>query len=135
MLRAAVAGVPADGWQRPTPCTEWNVAQVLQHAALDQGRGRRSSQGRSRPARTRSPRPVSWARQLALRRGGAGRVRAGLGRGQRGRRAGAGPPLPSGPHAAADAAGAAALDAAIHAWDMAVATGQGRRSPRTWPGR
>ena len=36
MLRAAVAGVPADGWQRPTPCTEWNVAQVLQHAALDQ---------------------------------------------------------------------------------------------------
>ncbi len=37
MLRAAVAGVPADGWQRPTPCTEWTVAQVLQHAALDQG--------------------------------------------------------------------------------------------------
>jgi len=37
MLRAAAAGVPADGWQRPTPCTEWNVAQVLQHAALDQG--------------------------------------------------------------------------------------------------
>ena len=37
MLRAAVAGVPADGWQRPTPCTEWNATQVLQHAALDQG--------------------------------------------------------------------------------------------------
>ena len=37
LLRAAVAGVPADGWQRPTPCTEWTVAQVLQHAALDQG--------------------------------------------------------------------------------------------------
>src|SRR4029077_1077298 len=37
MLRAAVAGVPADRWQRPTPCTEWTVAQVLQHAALDQG--------------------------------------------------------------------------------------------------
>ena len=37
MLRAAVDGVPADGWQRPTPCTEWNVTQVLQHAALDQG--------------------------------------------------------------------------------------------------
>ncbi len=35
MLRAAVAGVPADGWQRPTPCTEWNVTQVLQHAALE----------------------------------------------------------------------------------------------------
>ena len=55
LLRAAVAGVPADGWQRPTPCTEWTVAQVLQHAALDQGHGRRSSPGRSRPGRTRSP--------------------------------------------------------------------------------
>jgi hypothetical protein len=29
MLRAAVAGVPADGWQRPTPCTEWNVTGRL----------------------------------------------------------------------------------------------------------
>ena len=37
LLRATVAGVPADGWQRPTPCSEWTVAQVLQHAALDQG--------------------------------------------------------------------------------------------------
>ena len=33
-------------------------------------------------------------------------------------------PLPSGPMAPADAAGAAALDAAIHAWDIAAATGQ-----------
>ena len=38
-------------------------------------------------------------------------------------------PLPSGPMAPADAAGAAALDAAIHAWDIAVATGPG--SPLT----
>ena len=37
MLRAAVAGVSAAGWQRPTPCAEWNVVLVLQHAALDQG--------------------------------------------------------------------------------------------------
>ena len=36
MLRAAVAGLPPDGWQRPTPCSDWNVTQVLQHAALDQ---------------------------------------------------------------------------------------------------
>src|SRR2546429_580867 len=35
-LRAAVAGVPADGWQRPTPCPEWTVTQVLQHATGDQ---------------------------------------------------------------------------------------------------
>lgn len=36
MLRAAVAGVPEGGWQRPTPCDLWTVTQVLQHAALDQ---------------------------------------------------------------------------------------------------
>ncbi len=28
MLRAAVAGVPADGWQRPTPCSEWTVIRA-----------------------------------------------------------------------------------------------------------
>ena len=33
-------------------------------------------------------------------------------------------PLPQGPLPAAVAAGAAALDAAVHAWDIAVATGQ-----------
>ena len=38
-------------------------------------------------------------------------------------------PLPQGAMAPADAAGAAALDAAIHAWDIAMATGQG--SPLT----
>ncbi len=38
-------------------------------------------------------------------------------------------PLPQGAMAPAAAAGAAALDAAIHAWDIAVATGQG--SPLT----
>ena len=38
-------------------------------------------------------------------------------------------PLPQGPMAPAAAAGAAALDAAIHAWDIAMATGQG--SPLT----
>ena len=38
-------------------------------------------------------------------------------------------PLPSGAMAPADAAAAAALDAGIHAWDIAMATGQG--SPLT----
>ena len=35
-LRSVVAPVKADGWQAPTPCEEWNAAQVLQHAAGDQ---------------------------------------------------------------------------------------------------
>ena len=35
-LRTAIAGVGADGWQRPTPCDQWTVTQVLQHASGDQ---------------------------------------------------------------------------------------------------
>ena len=35
-LREVVANVPADGWDRPTPCEKWTVAQVVQHAAGDQ---------------------------------------------------------------------------------------------------
>jgi len=33
LLSTAVAGVPADGWHRPTPCAEWDVTQVLQPAS------------------------------------------------------------------------------------------------------
>ena len=36
MLRTVVRGVDADGWTRPTPCEQWTVTQVLQHAAGDQ---------------------------------------------------------------------------------------------------
>jgi uncharacterized protein (TIGR03086 family) len=28
---AAVAGVPDDGWQLPTPCTDWDVRQLVNH--------------------------------------------------------------------------------------------------------
>ena len=35
-LRTAVAGVPDDAWALPTPCADWSVTQVLQHAAGDQ---------------------------------------------------------------------------------------------------
>ncbi len=35
-LRRVVAGVPADAWQAPTPCADWTVTQVAQHAAGDQ---------------------------------------------------------------------------------------------------
>jgi hypothetical protein len=35
-LRAAVAGALPGSWDRPTPCDQWNVTQMLQHAAGDQ---------------------------------------------------------------------------------------------------
>jgi uncharacterized protein (TIGR03086 family) len=129
MLRAAVAGVPADGWQRPTPCTEWNVTQVLQHAALDQGAWaavisgtQPSGENPFGPSGELDAEPLAYA-DAALDASAPAWAAVS---------ADGGPvptPLPSGPMPPAYAACAAALDAAIHAWDIAVAAGQG--SPLT----
>ncbi|WP_329248395.1 maleylpyruvate isomerase N-terminal domain-containing protein [Actinoallomurus sp. NBC_01490] len=35
-LRTAVAEVADADWKLPTPCEQWNVAQVLRHACGDQ---------------------------------------------------------------------------------------------------
>ena len=132
MLRAAVAGVPADGWQRPTPCTEWNVAQVLQHAALDQGAWaavisgtQPSGENPFAPSGELGAEPLAYVEAALDASAPAWAVVSADG----GHSGSVPTPLPSGPMPPADAAGAAALDAAIHAWDMAVATGQG--SPLT----
>ncbi|HMI25598.1 MAG TPA: TIGR03086 family metal-binding protein [Streptosporangiaceae bacterium] len=132
LLRAAVAGVPADGWQRPTPCTEWNVAQVLQHAALDQGAWaavisgmQPSGENPFAPTGEFGTGPLAYAEAALEASAPAWAVVSADG----GHSGSVPTPLPSGPMPPADAAGAAALDAAIHAWDMAVATGQG--SPLT----
>ena len=129
MLRAAVARVPADGWQRPTPCEEWNVTQVLQHAALDQLVWGAAVSGTEMPGENPfapsgqlGAEPPAYA-EAALEASAPAWTAIG------GAAETVPPPLPAGPMAPADAAGAAALDAAIHAWDIAVATGQG--SPLT----
>ena len=129
LLHGAVAGVPADGWQRSTPCTEWTAAQVLQHAALDQGAWaavisgtQPSGENPFTPTGELGAEPLAYA-EAALHASAPAWTAVS---------ADGGPvptPLPSGPMPPADAAGAAALDAAIHAWDIAVATGQG--SPLT----
>ena len=129
MLRAAVAGVPADGWQRPTPCAAWNVTQVLQHAALDQRVWAAMLAGTEMPGENPfAPSGQLGAEPLAYAEAALdASVRAWAAIG-----GDAGPvptPLPQGEMAPAAAAGAAALDAAIHAWDIAMATGQG--SPLT----
>jgi uncharacterized protein (TIGR03086 family) len=137
MLRAAVAEVPADGWQRPTPCAQWNVTQVLQHAALDQRAWGAAVGGTEMPGEN----PFAPTGQLGpeyAETGPLGYAETALDAsapawtaiGEDGGHSEEVPtPLPSGPMAPAAAAGAAALDAAIHAWDIAVATGQG--SPLT----
>jgi uncharacterized protein (TIGR03086 family) len=128
LLRAAVASVPSDAWNNPTPCDAWTVTQVLQHAALDQlawagavGGGPMPEENPFAPSGHIDTDPLGYA-DRALAASAPAWAKAGAGQGS-----GAGQvntPLPQGPMAPADAAAAAALDAAIHGWDIAVATGQ-----------
>ena len=128
LLRAAVAAVPSDAWNDPTPCEAWTATQVLQHAALDQLAWAGAVAGGPMPEenpfapsghidtdplgyadRARAASAPAWVGTAAVDGTGAELVDT---------------PLPQGPMAPGDAAAAAALDAAIHGWDIAVATGQ-----------
>ncbi len=123
-LRTVVAAVPAGGWTRPSPCEQWNVTQVLQHAAGDQlgyaailTGGPGPSEDPFAPSGHLDGDPAAHAEQ-AMRASSAafGAVAPDA--------EDVPTPLPQGAMAAALAAGACALDAAVHAWDIAVATGQ-----------
>ncbi|WP_327737146.1 TIGR03086 family metal-binding protein [Streptomyces nojiriensis] len=123
-LREAALGVPADGWDRPTPCAQWNVTQVLQHAAGDQLAYAARLTGGSGPAED----PFAPSGTLAGPPAGlldpalaaAAEAFAGVAPGD----VEVAVPLPPFSVPAATAVGAAALDAAVHAWDIAVATGR-----------
>jgi uncharacterized protein (TIGR03086 family) len=130
-LRTAVAGVPADGWQRPTPCDRWTVAQVLQHAAGDQiGYAAAITGG---PLPTEDPFAPSGRldRDPVALVDDATRASAAAFASVDHDAAAVPNPLPQGPMPAWLAAGACALDAAVHAWDIAVASEQ--PSPLTAP--
>ncbi len=124
MLRTVVAGVPADGWQQPTPCEKWTVTQVVQHAALDQLAWGAAVAGTAMPGEDPfAPSGRLGAEPLAyVDRALDVTAAAWTAIGHAGQVA---TPLPQGAMAPGDAAGAAALDAGIHAWDIAIATGQG----------
>ena len=123
-LRTAVMGIPANGWDRPTPAEAWNVTQVLQHAAGDQLAY--ASALTDGPKPTEDPFTPSGELQgtpaevlepaLAATVAAFGTVDS--------------PdtevavPLPPFKLPAGVAVAAAALDAAVHAWDIAAATGQ-----------
>lgn len=123
-LRAVVDGTTADGLSGPTPCDQWNVGQVLQHAAGDQlAYAARLTGG---PGPSEDPfaptgiLPGTPAELLEPALEAAAEAFAGVEPGA----AGVAVPLPPFAVPAEIAVGAAALDAAVHAWDVAVATGQ-----------
>jgi uncharacterized protein (TIGR03086 family) len=108
----------------PTPCSAWTVTQVLQHAVGDQlawaaaiGVGTGPAENPFTPSGLLKGSVDELIEPaLATARTAWARVRADDD---------AVPtPLPQGALPAATAAAACALDAAVHAWDIAVALGQ-----------
>ncbi|KAB8190048.1 TIGR03086 family protein [Nonomuraea phyllanthi] len=123
-LRRVVGGVPADAWKLPTPCSAWDVTQVLQHAAGDQigfAAALTGEPGPSfnpfEPSGEPVTDPAAFAEDAIKRSATAW---AGVDR------EAAEVPTPVPPHKMSPWSGSAAcaLDAAVHAWDIAVATGQ-----------
>jgi uncharacterized protein (TIGR03086 family) len=123
-LRTVVHGVADSDWHRPTPCTEWDVTQVLQHAAGDQIGFAAAITGGPGPAENPfapsgriEGSPVAVAEEaMAAAAAAWATVDPDA--------AAVAVPVPPGSLPAAVGAGACALDAAVHAWDIAVATGQ-----------
>lgn len=124
LLRNAAAGISDANREAPTPCTEWTVTQVLQHAIGDQ---------------------LAWAAAIGVGTGPSENPFAPSGRldgsvddlivpaldtartawaGVRSDDDAVPTPLPQGALPAPIAAAACGLDAAVHAWDIAVALGQ-----------
>jgi uncharacterized protein (TIGR03086 family) len=128
LLSAAAAMISDANQKAPTPCTEWTVTQVLQHAAGDQLAWAAALGQGSGPAED----PFAPSGQLdgsvadlldpALATARAAWAPIGLGRGPAGDVVPT--PLPQGQLPAPVAAAACALDAAVHAWDIAAALGQ-----------
>jgi len=121
-LREVVGAVPEGAWGSPTPCSEWTVRQVLNHARLDQQAYGAAVTGGGWPdsnpfqpadalvadAETALDKVLrDVADTYAQLPADAEEVATPLG------------PLPL-----RLAAAAGAMDAAVHAWDIAVATGQ-----------
>ncbi|MFF5493844.1 TIGR03086 family metal-binding protein [Streptomyces aquilus] len=120
-LREVVAGVPAGAWGAPTPCSEWTARQVLNHARIDQqGYGLAITGGRpdSDPFHPEDALAADPSAQLEEVLRAVAAAYAGLPADSEA------VPTPLGPLPLPFAAAAAAMDAAVHAWDIAVATGQ-----------
>jgi uncharacterized protein (TIGR03086 family) len=123
-LRQVVGRVGDAAWDRPTPCSAWNVTQVVQHAAGDQlawawtitDAGQTGDDPFAPSGQLTEPAQQLVDRTVAESAAAFAGVPAD--------RPDTPTPLPQGSMTASVAAGACALDAAIHAWDIAMATDQ-----------
>ncbi|NAS23578.1 TIGR03086 family protein [Herbidospora sp. NEAU-GS84] len=123
-LENTVAGVRDDQWDAATPCSEWTVAQVVQHAAADQlvwagalGVGPGPAYDPFSPSGTID----GTAAELVKNAVEVGRAAWATVPDDA---ATVPTPLPHGELPTSVAMVMCALDAAVHAWDVAVATGQ-----------
>ncbi|WP_353940124.1 TIGR03086 family metal-binding protein [Streptomyces sp. HUAS MG91] len=119
-LLTAARGVPGGAWGDPTPCSEWTVRQVLNHARLDQ-------QALTMQITDAPPTGDPFEPEDALADDPVAEladVLAAAATAWESGRDAESVPTPMGPMPAGAGAAAAALDAAIHAWDIAKATGQ-----------
>lgn len=123
-LADTVAGIRDDQWHLPTPCSEWNVTQVIQHAAGDQlayakflGIGNGPAENPFEPSGTIDGSPTALVRDAIEQTAAAWDTVAE-------HTPTVPTPLPHGELPTPVAAVLCALDAAVHAWDLAVATGQ-----------
>ncbi|MER6563565.1 TIGR03086 family metal-binding protein [Streptomyces sp. NPDC001027] len=125
-LRDVVAGVGDGLWGSPTPCAGWTARQVLNHARIDQqGYGLALTGGRPdsdpfHPADALDGDPAAELDKVLVM---VAEAYAALPADTEEA------PTPLGPLPLRIAVGAAAMDAAVHAWDIAVATGQDRPLP------
>ncbi|MGC4745564.1 TIGR03086 family metal-binding protein [Micromonospora sp. DT201] len=122
-LRDATAALTAADLGKPTPCAEWNVVQVLQHSAGDQLAFVAAITGQNGP--TENPFTPSGVLAGTPAELVEPTLTASAAAFAMVDPAGTTPtPLPHGALPAATAAGAAALDAGVHAWDIAIAASQ-----------
>lgn len=123
-LSDVVAGIADDQWNLPTPCADWTVTQVIQHAAGDQlayaaalGVGPGPSYNPFDPSGTIDGTAATLVRE-AIDQTAAAWATVST------ETTTVPTPLPHGDLPTPVAATLAALDAAVHAWDIATATGQ-----------
>ena len=124
LLRNAAALIGDANGEAPTPCSDWTVTQVLQHALGDQlawaaaiGVGTGPSENPFAPS-GRLAGSVDDLTKLALDAAVTAWAQVRPDDDE------VPTPLPQGALPAPTAAAACALDAAVHAWDIAVALGQ-----------